>query len=216
MVTLSGPAVPPRSKGQPRCLVVLLHGWGANGDDLIGLAPAWARVLPDAGFVSPHGPEPCDQNPMGRQWFGFIGASPAMIARGAARARDLIDRFIGAELARFGLGDDRLALVGFSQGAMMALYVALRRARPCAAVVGYSGALIDADGLADAVRSRPPILLIHGDADQVVPIGSLHEALEGLGRAEVPVQFHVARGLGHGIDEKGLEIGGAFLRTCLA
>jgi phospholipase/carboxylesterase len=211
--TLSGPVQPPL-RGQARHLVVLLHGWGADGNDLIGLAPAWARQLPDARFVAPHAPDPCDQNPMGRQWFSFVDSRPEALAKGAERARALIDGFLDAELQRLSLGDERLALVGFSQGAMMALYVALRRARRCAAVVGYSGALID-DGLAGAVVSRPPVLLVHGDADTMMPIASLHAALAGLGAAEIPVQFHIARGQGHGIDEEGLALGGAFLQANL-
>ncbi|MBM3583448.1 MAG: phospholipase [Alphaproteobacteria bacterium] len=215
MALLSGPSVPPARQGCARSLVVLLHGWGANGDDLIGLAPAWARALPDAHFVSPHGPDRCDQNPMGLQWFSFLDASPRALLAGAERARGLIDAFLDAELARLGLGDDRLALVGFSQGAMMALHVGLRRARACAAVLGYSGALIGAETLADAVRAHPPILLIHGDADQVVPVSSLHEALGDLVEAGVPAEFHVARGIGHGIDEEGLELGGSFLAANL-
>lgn len=215
MASLTGPSAAPASGGKPRSIVVLLHGWGADGNDLIGLAPSWARALPDTLFLSPHAPDPCDQNPMGRQWFGFIDASPAALARGAAQARALIDGFIDAELARHGLGDDRAALVGFSQGAMMALHVGVRRPRPVGAVLGYSGALVDGDALATELRSRPPILLVHGDDDQVVPIERLTAALDVLGKHDVPAQFHVCSGLGHGIDEEGLALGGAFLRSCL-
>jgi phospholipase/carboxylesterase len=215
MPALSGPVVPPASGGPARQLVVLLHGWGANGDDLIGLAPAWARALPDARFVSPHAPDPCDQNPMGRQWFSFDQATPAGLARGAERARTLIEQFVEGEIARLKLPPERVALVGFSQGAMMALYIGLRRAPALGAVLGYSGALIGAEGLADS-KARPPILLVHGDADPVVPVDSLHEALDALGQAGVAAQFHVARGLGHGIDEEGLALGAQFLRESLA
>ncbi|MSP82040.1 MAG: phospholipase [Alphaproteobacteria bacterium] len=216
MALLSGPTAAPQSGGKPTSIVVLLHGWGASGDDLIGLAPSWARVLPEAHFVSPHAPEPCDQNPFGRQWFSFVDSSPAVLAKGAAGARAAIDAFIDAELGRHGLGDDRVALVGFSQGAMMALYVGVRRAKRPAAVLGYSGAMIGGDSLATEIRSKPPILLVHGDADQVVPIDSLNGAMAALAASEVPAQFHVCAGLGHGIDEEGLALGGAFLRSCLA
>ncbi len=215
MPQLSGPSAPPASGGKPRSLVVLLHGWGATGDDLIGLAPALARVLPEALFVSPHAPEPCDQNPFGRQWFGFVDSSPAALAKGAARAATTIGGYLDAELARLGLGDDRLALVGFSQGAMMALHVGLRRATPPAAVLAYSGALVGAESLGTEMRGKPPILLIHGDADQVVPVASLNAALDALAGHDIPAQFHVSPGLGHGIDEEGLALGGAFLRSCL-
>lgn len=215
MPVLAGPVVPPASGGPARQLVVLLHGWGANGDDLIGLAPAWARALPDARFVSPHAPDPCDQNPMGRQWFSFNQATPAALARGAVRAQGLIDRFVDEELARLKLPPSRAALVGFSQGAMMALHAGLRRAAPVGAVLGYSGALVGGETLKAEARSRPPILLVHGDADPVVPVESLHEAIDALGQAGIAAQFHIARGLGHGIDEEGLALGAAFLRTSL-
>jgi len=216
MPALSGPVVPPASGGPARQLVVLLHGWGANGDDLIGLAPAWARALPDARFVSPHAPDPCDQNPMGRQWFSFNQATPAGLLRGAERARAMIEQFVESELARLKLPAERAALVGFSQGAMMALHVGLRRVPALGAILGFSGALIGAETLAAEAKARPPILLVHGDADPVVPVESLHEALDSLGHAGIAAQFHIARGLGHGIDEEGLALGAQFLRESLA
>ena len=208
--SLSGPSVPPRD-GRARMLVVLLHGWGADGNDLIGLAPSLRQTLPGARFVAPDGPEPCDQNPMGRQWFSFLDRNPEVLERGARRAAALIDGFLDAELERLGLDATRLALVGFSQGAMMALHVALRRSRPLAGVVGYSGMLIEADRLASEIRSRPPILLCHGDADQVVPYASLHDAVARLNRHDVPVQWHTSKGVGHGIDPGALNAGAAFL-----
>jgi phospholipase/carboxylesterase len=214
MPPLSGPSVPPAARGAARSLVVLLHGWGANGDDLIGLAPAWARDLPDARFASPNAPEPCDQSPTGRQWYSFRDASPRALLGGAERARAMIDGYLDAELARLELGDDRLALVGFSQGGMMALYVGLRRRRRVGAIISYSGAFFAGAERAAPV-SRPPILLVHGDEDQVVPLDTLHVALGELAKAEVPAEFHVCRGLGHGIDEEALELGGAFLKANL-
>ncbi|MFQ5985399.1 MAG: alpha/beta hydrolase [Alphaproteobacteria bacterium] len=214
--SLSGPVRPPASGRAARELVVLLHGWGADGNDLIGLAPDWARQLPDAFFAAPHGPDACEQNPMGRQWFSFADARAGALASGAARVARLIDRFVDSELARLGLEDDRLALVGFSQGAMMALYVGLRRPRPCAAVLGYGAALVGGEGLKGDLRSRPPILLVHGDADEIVPVVSLYQTVEALGALEVPVQWHVSPGLGHGIDPEGLIIGRTFLAACLS
>ncbi|MFQ5958778.1 MAG: alpha/beta hydrolase [Alphaproteobacteria bacterium] len=212
---ISGPVQAPASGGAPRALVVLLHGWGADGNDLIGLAPSWARLVPGARFVSPHAPYPCDENPMGRQWFSFRDRDPRAVAEGAAHAGRIIDAFVDAELAATGLGDERLALVGFSQGAMMALYVALRRERTCAAVIGYSGALIGGDTLPAELRAKPPVFLAHGDADPMVPFESLAAAVEALGALEVPVRWHVARGVGHGIDGHGLAIGGDFLVNAL-
>ncbi len=212
---ISGPIHAPAGGGAARALVVFLHGWGADGNDLIGLAPGWASVLPATQFVSPHAPDVCDENPMGRQWFSFRNRDAAEIERGAADAARVIDGFIDGELERLGLDDDRLALVGFSQGAMMALYVALRRPRACAAVVGYSGALVGGDSLADELRSRPPVFLMHGDADPVVPYESLAAAVSVLGAHEVPVRWHCARGVAHGIDAEELALGGDFIAAAL-
>lgn len=207
---LSGPVVPPR-EGQTRQLVVLLHGWGADGNDLIGLAPALQAALPHARFTSPNAPDPCDQNPMGRQWYSFMDERPEILKKGYQRAADLIDAYLDAELARLNLDDSRLALVGFSQGAMMAVHVALRRPRAIAGVVGYSGMLIDEENLAAEIASRPPILLAHGDADPVVPYASLQHAVGVLSGLDVPTQWHNSPGVGHGIAPDALEAGATFL-----
>ena len=209
-MTLSGPVVPPR-QGDPRQLVVLLHGWGADGNDLIGLAPALQGALPHARFASPNAPDPCDQNPMGRQWYSFMDERPASLKKGYVRAAGMIDAYLDAELARLGLDDSQLALVGFSQGAMMAVYVALRRARPVAGVVGFSGMMIDEDNAAAELRSRPPILLAHGDADPMVPYASMQQAVGVLSALDVPTQWHTSPGVGHGIAPDALEAGTSFL-----
>ncbi len=211
-MTLSGPVEPPR-QGEPRQLVMLLHGWGADGNDLIGLAPALQPTLPHARFVSPNAPDPCDQNPMGRQWYSFIDERPEVLKAGYVRAAETINSFIDAELERLKLDDSHLALIGFSQGAMMSLYVALRRAKSCAAVVGYSGKLIDAEGLESELVSRPPILLAHGSADPMVPVQSLHDAVGVLGQHDISAQWHVSPGVGHGIDPAALEAGATFLKN---
>ena len=208
---LSAPGYPPAAGGPARQLVVLLHGYGADGNDLISLAPHWARLLPGAAFVSPHAPFPCEMGPYGRQWFGFENRDPAALLAGAQAAAGILDGFIDSELARLGLDTSRLALVGFSQGAMMALHVALRRPEPVAAVVGYSGALIAPERLADEAAARPPVLLIHGDADQVVPYQALAAARQALEAAGIPVTAETRPGLAHGIDEVGLAMGGQFL-----
>ena len=209
---ISGPEKPPERGGKAKQLVVFLHGWGADGNDLIGLSRHWSKPLPGARFVSPHAPYACQGNPAGRQWFSFRNESPETITKGAAHAAAIINRFLDEALEGLGLDDGRLALVGFSQGAMMALHVALRRANPCAGVVAYSGAIVGAETLADEIRSRPPVLLAHGDADQVVPFESLAASVEILGRHKVPARWHAARKLGHGIDGVGLEMGAEFLR----
>ena len=206
---------PAAAGGKPRRLVLLLHGYGADGQDLLGLAPYWADALPDCEFVAPDAPFPCELG-FGRQWFGIEGVDLAAKAAAARAAATLLDAFIDAELARTGLDDAALALVGFSQGTMMALQVAPRRARALAGVVGYSGLVVDADGLAGEARSRPPVLLIHGDADPVVPFPAMAAAQAALAAAGLPVETLARPGLGHSIDEVGLRRGGAFLVAAFA
>jgi phospholipase/carboxylesterase len=214
--TLNGPVHKPASGAKARQLVVLLHGLGADGNDLIGLAPHWAPLLPEAEFVSPDAPFPCDMAPFGRQWFSLRDRSPATILDGVRAAAPILDAFIDEALASRGLDERRLALVGFSQGTMMSLHVGLRRARPVGGIVGFSGALVGAESLAQEIRSRPPVLLIHGDADEVVPPQALPMAVRGLEAAGVPVEILVCPGLGHGIDEEGLKRGGGFLQQAFA
>ena len=205
--------------GRPRELVILLHGLGADGNDLISLAPLFAQALPEAAFVSPNAPFPCDMAPpgasMGRQWFSFQDRDPAAVLAGVRAAAAHLDAFIDAELERAGLPDARLVLLGFSQGTMMALHTAIRRARPCAAVIGYSGALVAAELLAEEVRSRPPVLLVHGDADEVVPFPSMAAAEQALRGAGFLVHGEARPGLGHGIDEAGLRLGATMLKQSL-
>lgn len=210
---LSGPAFGPLAGGRARQLVVLLHGVGADGNDLIGLAPHLARHLPEAEFVSPHAPYPYEAAPFGRQWFSLMDQTPAMMLAGVRATAPMLDRFVDAELEKRGLGDGRLAWVGFSQGAMMALHVALRRVEPCAALVGYSGALVGSGACGPEVRARPPVLLVHGDADEVVAVELHRSAVAALRSAGVPVTAHVRVGLGHGIDDGGLRLGAEFLRS---
>jgi phospholipase/carboxylesterase len=211
---LDGPRLPPASGGAPRKLVVFLHGYGADGNDLIDLGRHWGRALPDAAFVSPHAPEACAGSPMGRQWFGLTMRDPAERWRGVEKARPVLSAFLDAELARHGLAEKDLALVGFSQGTMMALHVALRRPEQMAGVVGFSGYLAGPEHLGEAIQ-KPPMLLIHGDRDQVIPVEALPSAANALGAAGVPVEWHVRPGLPHGIDPEGLALGGAFLARVL-
>jgi len=218
-VALDGPRLVPRS-GSARQLVVFLHGYGADGNDLIELGRAWERLLPQAAFVSPHAPESCGQSPGGRQWFALTFRDPNERWVGVNKAAPVLERFIDAELHRHGLPPAALALVGFSQGTMMALHVGLRRAAPPAAIVGYSGLLVLPDGKPEAVaaeiKSRPPVLLVHGDRDDLIPPQALFQATEGLAALGVPVEWHLSAGIGHGIDPEGLRHGGEFLARAFA
>jgi phospholipase/carboxylesterase len=214
-VELDGPRLEPRS-GPARQLVVFLHGYGADGNDLIDIGRAWQTLLPQAAFVSPHAPEPCGQAPVGRQWFALTFRDPNERWLGVNKAAPQLERFLEAELARRGLPPSALALVGFSQGTMMALHVGLRRATAPAAIVGYSGMLvlpeeIDEASFMASVRSRPPVLLVHGDRDDLIPPEALFQASQGLAALGVPVEWHLSAGVGHGIDAEGLRHGGEFL-----
>jgi phospholipase/carboxylesterase len=215
MAQLRGPSFGPGAGGPPRQLVVLLHGVGADGSDLIELAPLLARDLQHARFVAPDGPQPCDMAPYGRQWFSLQERRPEVMLAGLARAAPLVDAFLDEELARCGLDDGALALLGFSQGTMTALHIGPRRQRQPAAILGFSGALLDVGALADEARQRPPVMLIHGDIDDVVPVDALFEAVAGLQSAEIPVQWIIRPGLPHSIDPEGIAAGGRFLREML-
>ncbi|MHB8529666.1 MAG: alpha/beta hydrolase [Caulobacteraceae bacterium] len=209
---IDGPRVGPAAGGAPGSLVIFLHGYGSNGADLIGLAPYWRGLLPATTFVAPDAPEPCPGAPGGFQWWGIPSLDRGSRAAGAARAAPALEAFIDAELARWGLGEGRLALVGFSQGTMMALHVGPRRA--VAGIVGYSGMLADEAALAQA-PGRPPVLLVHGDADPMIPVAAFHQTKAALERLGFAVSAHVSPGLAHSIDQAGLELGGRFLARVL-
>ena len=213
---IDGPRLPPASGGPATSLVVFLHGYGADGRDLIEIGRQWAAVLPSTAFVSPHAPEPCAEAPAGRQWFPLSMRDPAEFWRGATRAAPVLHSFLDAELERHGLGADRLALVGFSQGTMMALHVGPRRDARLAGIVGYSGLIAGPDRLASEARTLPPVLLVHGDQDPLIPVIALHQATGALGAAGADVEWHVRPGLAHGIDMEALELGGVFLRRIFA
>jgi phospholipase/carboxylesterase len=214
-MALDGPRLAPQS-GSARQLVVFLHGYGADGNDLIEIGRAWQGLLPDAAFVSPHAPRPCGQSPMGREWFPLTFRDPNERWAGVNAAAPALNEFLDAELQRHRLPPSALALVGFSQGTMMALHVGLRRAVAPAAVIGYSGMLVlpsdpDPDAFAAEITARPPVLLIHGDSDELIPVQAVLMAAQGLAALDVPVEWHVSPGLGHGIDQEGLRQGGEFL-----
>ena len=212
---LDGPRIEPRS-GQVKQLVVFLHGYGADGNDLIEIGRAWQALLPDAAFVSPHAPHPCGQAPMGREWFPLTFRDPGEHWRGATMAAPGVDAFLDAELARRKLPPSELALVGFSQGTMMALHVGLRRAVAPAAIVGYSGFFVlpenaGPDAIKNEITARPPVLLVHGDQDELIPVQGLLQSAQILAALETPAEWHISPGIGHGIDQEGLRQGGEFL-----
>lgn len=213
---LDGPRLPPAAGGTAQQLVVFLHGYGADGNDLIGLGREWARALPHAAFVSPHAPEPCGMAPMGRQWFDLTFRDPTEMARGVKKAGPTVNAFLDAELKRHNLPPRALGLVGLSQGSMLALAVGLARTPAPAAIVGYSGALATVEALPNDPAAAPAVLLVHGDMDQVVPLDAMLIAREQLGAAGLPVEWHISQGIGHGIDGDGLRLGGAFLKQAFA
>ena len=212
---LSGPSRPPASGGRPSRLVILLHGLGADGNDLIGLAPYWAPLLPTTEFLSPNAPFPCDMAPYGYQWFSTQDRSPAAVLAGVRAAAPFLNTFIDAALAARGLDDADLALVGFSQGTIMSLFVGLRRNQPVAGIVGFSGRLLATELLASELRSRPRTLLVHGTDDPLVPYESLAAAETALKNSGVSVETLSCAGIGHSIDENGLRRGGSFLKDVL-
>jgi phospholipase/carboxylesterase len=205
---LTGPRLPPL-RGRATHLVVLCHGYGADGNDLIGLAPHWQRLLPTVAFAAPNAPEPCAGSPSGYQWFPISRLDPADMQRGVESAAESLENFLAAELTRLEIPAERLALVGFSQGTMMSLHVGLRR-KP-AAIVGFSGLLAGGETLATLGADAPPVLLVHGDQDPMIPVSALFASAIALGRAGACVQWHISPGLGHSIDEDGLALGGEFL-----
>ena len=210
MTELKGPSLGP-AEGKPEQLIVFLHGVGADGNDLIGLAPYFQKVAPRALFVSPNAPYPFDMAAFGFQWFSLNDFSLEARLRGVRAAAPMLDAFLDSQLNALGLREDKLVLIGFSQGTMMALHVGLRRATAPAGIIGYSGMLVGPETLASELRSRPPVILVHGDADPVLPVAALPAAVAALEAAGVPVQSHVRPGLGHSIDEQGLLLGMRFL-----
>lgn len=208
---VNGASLKPRSGEPPKKIVLLLHGFGSSGTDMIALAPAWQEALPQTLFLAPHAPQRCGMMGAGYQWWGLSGFAPSVLAAGAASAAPAIDAFIDRKLTQYGLTEADLALVGFSQGTMMALQIGLRRPRAVAAVAGYSGMLAGSAGLEHDSFPKPPVLLIHGTADPVVPVAALHMSESQLKHLGVNVTTHLSYGVAHNVDPLGLRLGRDFV-----
>lgn len=206
---VNGSSLQPLSGAPPKQIVLLLHGYGSNGADLIALAPHWRQALPDALFLAPNAPQRCGGS--GYQWWPLTAFTPQALAAGATSAAPAIDAFIDRKLAQYCLTEADLAIVGFSQGTMMALHVGLRRKKQVAGILGYSGMLTGAADLAHQEIGKPPVLLIHGSADPIVPVSALHAAEHALRRAGIEVETHVSPSLGHSVDPVGLRLGTQFV-----
>lgn len=204
----------PVSGEKPRKVVLMLHGLGSNGQDLIGLAPPLSRSLPDVLFLSPDAPQDYDMAPpgFGYQWFSLKSFDHDFMLEGAREAEAGLNLYIDAILAQMGLKDSDLALLGFSQGTMMSLFAAMRRKAPIAGVLGYSGALLAPDELGAPGIQKFPVCLIHGEADEVIIIDRYHAAVDSLRRAGFEVEGQSISGLPHSIDDSGIHYGSAFLQ----
>ncbi len=214
---IDGPRLGPAAGGAPQQLVIFVHGYGADGNDLIGLGREWARVLPHAAFVSPHAPEEMPGGFFGgRQWFALDTRSEHEWEEGVRKAQPALEAFILAEAAHHKLPLNSIALVGFSQGTMMVLQTGLRLSEAPAAIVGFSGHLAGAARLPAEIKCKPPVLLIHGSSDEVIPVHAIHHARTKLAAVGVPVEWHVRPGLGHGIDPEGLKAAGQFLHSAFS
>lgn len=213
--TLSGPQRLPVSGTAATSIVVFLHGLGADGNDLIGLADDMKEWFPNTLFASPDAPFTCDYGPYGRQWFSLKDWSEDAMLEGVEQAAPILDQYLDGLLSEHRIAPKKMALVGFSQGTMTALHTAPRRAKPLAGVVGLSGALVAGHLLPSEIKSRPPICLIHGDMDMVVPFKAMQMAEDALKEANVPVVTHRRSMLGHGIDGEALRLAIAFLNERL-
>ncbi|MFT4783076.1 MAG: phospholipase/carboxylesterase [Paracoccaceae bacterium] len=204
--------------GHATSAVIFLHGYGSDGADLLGLADPLSQHMPDTVFLAPDAPEPCVNNPMGFQWFPIPrmdGSTEQAAAEGLARAVEDLNAYLDGVMHDEGLSADRLVLVGFSQGTMMSLHVAPRRETALAGVVGFSGRLLTPEKLAPEVTAKPPVMLLHGDRDDVVPFESLQEAADALVAEDFDVYTHVMQGTAHGISPDGLQQAYGFMSEVL-
>lgn len=222
MIDLKHDVWGPANGGVPKQIIVLLHGYGSNGQDLISLAPYWAASAPDTVFISPDAPFPCELG-IGYQWFS-LGRSLEDVGtpvknygdflEGAETAHKVLDNYLDKLLKAYELTADKMMLIGFSQGTMMSLYTGLRRKESLAGILGYSGALLGLDDVDN--QNKPPVRLIHGENDSVVPVSAYRDAIEKLSKKGYSVSGHTTSNLDHSIDEEGINSGAKFILECFS
>ena len=212
---LSGPEAEPASGGPAKQLIIFVHGYGADGNDLFSLSQYFAQVAPDAAFISPNAPYRCSGAPFGYQWYDVWMQDPDERLAAIRSTAAIFDNFITRQLDRRGLSEEQLVLVGFSQGTMMSLFAAPRREKAVAGIVGYSGRMESPDRLPDEIRSKPPVVMVHGDSDELLAVSDMETAAAALRGCGVEIETHVRPGLGHGIDEEGIRIGLGFVKKVL-
>jgi len=216
MVKLSGPLIPARS-GQPATqAVILLHGYGADGSDLISLGQHWGTMLPEATFIAPNAPTPCAGSPFGFEWFPLEIDRAASRLDGARQAAAVVREFLDDLWTQTGIAPQRTILAGFSQGAMMALHVGTSLEQPLAGIIAFSGAFVPAEGFAEGGFAKPPVALIHGEHDQVLDPDLSRQAAVALKQAGIEVLLHISPDAAHGIAPDGLDVATSFLRSRLA
>ena len=208
---LYGPSLPRMDGQKPEKLVIFCHGYGANGQDLLGVGLNWQLEMPTVAYFSPDAPHKSPGMPGGRQWWDIAGFSMEEQERGVTAAAPILNMFIDQTLEEAGLDESDLALVGFSQGTMLSLFVGLQRQTQLACIIGYSGAVAAPDLLAANIKTRPPVLLVHGDMDHMIPPTAMTASERFLTQNGVDVQTHLSRGMGHGIGPDGLDLGRDFL-----
>ena len=212
---LSGPEAEPASGGPAKQLIVFVHGYGADGNDLFSLSEYFAHVAPDAAFISPNAPYRCAGAPSGYQWYDVWMQDPAERLVAIRSTAAIFDNFLTQQLERRGLTEANLVLVGFSQGTMMSLFAAPRREKAIAGIVGYSGRMESPDKLVNEIRAKPPVVMVHGDSDELLAVSDMETAAAALKDCGVEIETHVRPGLGHGIDEDGIRVGLEFVRRVL-
>lgn len=217
MTILTGPRKDAIS-GNTDSLVIFLHGYGSDGNDLIGIADSLAEHLPNTTFLSPNAPQRCVNNPMGYQWSPIPrldGSTEEAAQAGQVEAVKLLNAYLDEVAISEGTGPERTIIFGFSQGTMMALHVGPRRTKPFAGIAGFSGRLLYPELLETEMKSKPPILLVHGDSDEMVPPASLPKAADALTKAGFEVFTHISKNTGHGIAPDGLGTALQFIKMKL-